>query len=118
MNIGDVWAVFKQINSDKYTDAEKLDAIDVVVNAETHNSMRKDEILEAFKWFLSKNKWISVKDRLPDGECLAVGFQNEMIIGYVDKDEASGAGYSAENDSEILHDVTHWMPLPKPPKGD
>ena len=56
MNIGDAWAVFKQINSDKYTDAEKMDAIDVVVNAESHNSMRKDEILEAFKWFLNRNK--------------------------------------------------------------
>lgn len=64
-------------------------------------------------------EWISVKDRLPDGECIAGCFQTytpcykEMIIGYIEKVDDH---YEAENDYELLQFVTHWMPLPEPPK--
>ena len=59
--------------------------------------------------------WISVKDRLPENECIAIGFQQEIIIGYIDKDAIYG-GYLAENEQHMLREVTHWMPLPEPPK--
>ena len=60
-------------------------------------------------------KWISVEERLPEDECLALGWQNEMLIGLVYR---SGAGYACESDGEYLMDVTHWMPLPEPPKEE
>lgn len=63
-------------------------------------------------------KWIPVTERLPGGECIALGYQNEMLIGYIGDSEYSDTGYAAESDGEHLSDVTHWMPLPEPPKGD
>ena len=68
-------------------------------------------------------EWISVKDRLPEGECLAVSMQKghsykEMLVGYVYADAYSDTLYAAESDGEVLRNVTHWMPLPEPPKGE
>jgi hypothetical protein len=68
-------------------------------------------------------EWISVKDRLPEGECLAVSMQKghsykEMLVGYVYADAYSDTLYTAESDGEVLRNVTHWMPLPEPPKGE
>ena len=65
---------------------------------------------------LNERQWVSVKDRLPEKAVLALGFQNEMIIGYVCED--LNKGWIAENENELLFDVTHWMPLPEPPKED
>ena len=60
--------------------------------------------------------WVPVTEILPDGECIAIGYQNEMLIGWVYEDKNSETGYAAESESEILREVTHWMPLPEPPK--
>ena len=69
-------------------------------------------------------KWIPVKESLPEGEVIAVnalkgsyGYR-EYIIGYVDEDYESDSGYSCESEGEILVNVTHWMPLPEPPKEE
>ena len=63
-------------------------------------------------------KWISVEERLPDeDECLAVGGQHEMLIGVLLYRKGDGR-YACESDGEYLLDVTHWMPLPEPPKGE
>ena len=68
-------------------------------------------------------RWISVEKRLPEGEVLAANFApgtygyKKYIIGYVSPPRVTEpGGCYAENDHEMLHDVTHWMPLPKPPK--
>ena len=61
--------------------------------------------------------WISVKDQIPDDECLCFSSKyHEMIIGYLYEDKVSASKYSAENNEVVLYDVTHWMPLPEPPK--
>lgn len=65
-------------------------------------------------------KWISVKDRLPeiDGDYLCYVkndvpyISNVQVIEYVE-----GIGFSWEG-YEPDEDVTHWMPLPEPPKGE
>ena len=65
-------------------------------------------------------KWISVEDSLPETECLAANFAKgtygykEYIIGYVSTDELF---HKCETDRELLENVTHWMPLPEPPKN-
>lgn len=49
-------------------------------------------------------KWISVKDRLPeDGE--------RIIVCYDD-------GWVCDQCTPVDGGVTHWMPLPQPPKGE
>lgn len=55
--------------------------------------------------------WISVKDRLPEPTycVLVVGAYGEMEVDALGTDgEWMG----------MVEDVTHWMPLPEPPKGD
>lgn len=66
-------------------------------------------------------KWISVKDALPDRQCeylVRYGFGEPIIQSY------SGVMYFVlyderphfENDGLYGLKVTHWMPLPEPPK--
>ena len=65
-------------------------------------------------------KWISVKDRLPEDE----GF---VLIHAPSADEHKPVIITAWHDTETrewglvdvwANAVTHWMPLPVPPKGD
>ena len=69
-------------------------------------------------------RWIPVTERWPDGEVLALnnlkgsyGY-HEYLIGYVGADGESDTGFCCENEDEILMNVTHWMPLPGPPKEE
>ena len=65
-------------------------------------------------------EWISVNDRLPED----IGY---YLVVYRDKYNGStsialdnyvkcGAGEWWA--SEFTHNITHWMPLPQPPKGE
>ena len=58
-------------------------------------------------------EWISVKDELPAiGEpVLVFDDASDMMFGFMSSD-----GYWLETGSELPCNVTHWMPLPKPPK--
>ena len=62
-------------------------------------------------------KWISVKDRLPEE------FTNVLVCDvhddYVGKWEYKRNGiWDNEGFSFYSSDITHWMPLPQPPKGE
>ena len=64
-----------------------------------------------------EQKWISVKDGLPkSGEnpdwVLVITTENGMFFYHV----AQLWDDSWATDSEILHFITHWMPLPEPPQ--
>ena len=53
-------------------------------------------------------EWISVDDRLPDvGKFVLI--YNEINGVRMDYHDGATFGY---------YDVTHWMPLPNPPKGE
>ena len=59
-------------------------------------------------------EWISVNDRLPE--------EDETVIICTDKNfiyagELIGDTWFLDNDSWTAT-VTHWMPLPQPPKGE
>lgn len=61
---------------------------------------------------MTKGGWISVKDRLPKTGSLALvyGSLGAMTV----------ARYIARNDwvvPGLFSTITHWMPLPEPPKG-
>lgn len=85
---------------------------------------------------LEKTKWISVDDRLPekDGEYL-VWFGKSIFKQYAEvlsfaKDGDTVDKYDLHNEKNVwfyddsewgyvaCHDVTHWMLLPQPPKGE
>ena len=65
-------------------------------------------------------EWISVKDRLPENNQWALCFMKDKSFGtfrvfqwnYIDWQWNDGNEWFDEKD------VTHWMPLPRPPKGE
>lgn len=74
-------------------------------------------------------KWISVEDRLPeeDGKYLVLNESGNMFD--TEYSDYSGFGYwrmyydpdplaLAGSEWYELDDITHWMPLPEPPKGE
>lgn len=69
---------------------------------------------------VSMAEWISVKDRLPEdmGDVLVVAFWHERwqtMIGWCRKAEAEWRVYTSHGEMKP-GGVTHWMPLPEPPK--
>lgn len=68
-------------------------------------------------------KWIPVTERLPEAYklVLAVCKSGKIFVGeYVDLGWRTLWRIKTARDStkEITQIVTHWMPLPDPPKGD
>jgi hypothetical protein len=57
--------------------------------------------------------WISVKDRLPDEgrDVLTYDGDNMLVEFIVNRGSYSIWSCNSEDD------ITHWMPLPEPPKG-
>lgn len=68
-----------------------------------------------------KQEWISVKDRLPekyDKFLVLSSFPNDYIIGVRTSyfhPNYKKLGFTTGFD---VDQVTHWMPLPEPPKED
>ena len=60
------------------------------------------------------SEWISVKDRLPIGlsTILIIDSLNEQYISLFDGNNF----YQADYPNDILTSITHWQPLPAPPK--
>lgn len=59
-------------------------------------------------------KWISVKDKLPNKKQEVICFDGKEVFSGVEYSEKYGftwidLGYTP-------NDITHWMPLPDPPK--
>lgn len=79
------------------------------------------EALEVAASVLEKMQWISVKDRLPgkwrkDGSSVSIYY----LIYEPEFDAVDVGVYDGENDCwysrGLTVTVTHWMPLPEPPK--
>lgn len=70
------------------------------------------------------SEWISVKDRLPRPENCVLVYRRNLgrPDGYVSIDYATlGHGENlmwVGDYTTWKSEVTHWMPLPEPPKGD
>ena len=94
---------FRDINH-AYNNCTKLDTLSAML----------DELLEAAK------QWISVKDRLPNDYqpvIVSDGEETEFAIFY---DLYNGYGQTFVTpdcyEEERIEGITHWMPLPEPPK--
>lgn len=55
-----------------------------------------------------KDGWISVKDRLPDTKTEVLVYTGTTVFSHT----------FFATDSIIQSGITHWMPLPQPPKGE
>jgi hypothetical protein len=57
-------------------------------------------------------KWISVKDRLPEYGQLVIVYSGGVLSPHV-----FAQHFWREDFNDWAH-ITHWMPLPQPPKGE
>ncbi len=66
------------------------------------------------------NKWISVKDRLPEDDqsvlMYEMGQTGLPLIGWFEVNADVPGFYIAHSFQNARVHVTHWMPLPEPPK--
>jgi hypothetical protein len=66
-----------------------------------------------------KQEWISVEDRVPEETCKCLIVDNHGIVflsSYSGRYRAFNAIDEDEGDNWKMDNVTHWMPLPEPPK--
>lgn len=65
-------------------------------------------------------EWVSVDDRLPEenGRYLTVNKMWDYKICVFDLWFDGGFWYIDEEDDLFNFEVTHWMPMPQPPKGE
>ena len=64
---------------------------------------------------LDKHRWIPVEERFPD-ECEVLVYTEH---GYVYTSVVGGSFWVAHIECRFKEDrITHWMPLPQPPKGE
>lgn len=63
------------------------------------------------------SRWIPVEERLPgEGDCVLVYNGSDVELGLYEPDTCFCHFWDGTKD--MIYGVTHWMPLPKPPKGD
>lgn len=65
---------------------------------------------------MSKSKWINVQDRLPENGEDVLAFDENYGFSIAWREDDIDTWYCQE--IGILTGVTHWLPLPKAPKGE
>ena len=69
---------------------------------------------------IKMSEWISVKDRLPEPgryvACIAKRNPFSRFMPMVARIEKNG--WANPITEQYISEVTHWMPLPEPPKAD
>ena len=93
------------------------DVTDVVEMIYVENDVLVDHLIANG---VTIQKWIPVTERLPDNEQRVLCFMENKDFGtfrvfqwsYIDWQWNDGNEWYDEKD------VTHWMPLPEPPKGE
>lgn len=100
----------------------EIEAHDNASNAGWEYNFYKDalealETGEDINVLTAQPKWISVEEQLPEepGEVLACVYGRVCIAWYSNRyfETPSGMVFSADENA-----VTHWMPLPEPPKDN
>ena len=65
-----------------------------------------------------KTEWLSVKERLPDSKVQSLIYDEDVdrvVIGVFLYSKPSFPVFGIWGEGQIFS-VTHWMPLPEPPK--
>lgn len=101
------------------------EAYDVGVDSALHNKFGLSwedaaGLRKEIKRLQDAARWIPVTERLPEntGRYLTANMRANDERCVFDLWFDCGEWYIDENDDEFIYKVTHWMPLPEPPKGD
>ena len=148
MNIGKARALFEQIAGREYrgsTVGEYLEAVRIILNMETHNSISKKMIISVCKWLVeiaekavSPYRWIPVSERMPEEhewigtKKFGTTISDEVYVTFEnEKGERFCKHMTFQNGELSSYDQFYmdtwykgnkpiaWMPLPEPyQKGD
>jgi hypothetical protein len=127
MNIGKARALFEQVASREYhgsTVGEYLEAVKIVLDMETHNSISKKMIISVGKWLVdvaeelvSMHRWIPVSERLPEkgGEYLVSVHHTigAISVFHPEKDTYVDDVAIMKYYGKFPSTVRAWMPLPE-----
>lgn len=117
-------------NNGKYTGCytEKGHETEVCFILESEHNRITSELQKEIDRLKAENEWISVKERLPETKSNGSYRQSIPILAYSDG-IIFKSRYETNNNGEhefsqwyctliddTIDDVTHWMPLPQPPK--
>ena len=127
MNIGKARALFEQVASGEYhgsTVGEYLEAVKIVLDMETHNSISKKMIISVCKWLVaiaekavSPYRWIPVSERMPRDGSWNIFTDGKNIS--VERYKADAIDHFFPNGRWFqLEDVIAWMPLPEAYKSN
>ena len=145
MNIGKARALFEQVASGEYhgsTVGEYLEAVKIVLDMETHNSISKKMIISVCKWLVeiaekavSPYRWIPCSERMPEEhewigtKKFGTTISDEVYVTFEnEKGERFCKHLSFQNGELSRHDQflmetwfkgskpIAWMPLPEPYK--
>ena len=104
---------------------EKL--VELIESARYWGSNTSEEIAEnLLDSGVTVQEWISVEDRLPENDVMVIGFtpcDGFMFVGYYHEepkyDWKAWMIITAMRSTKVMKKkVTHWLPLPQPPKGE
>ena len=145
MNIGKARALFEQVASGEYhgsTVGEYLEAVKIVLDMETHNSISKKMIISVCKWLVeiaekavSPYRWIPCSERMPEEhewigtKKFGTTISDEVYVTFEnEKGERFCRHMKFQNGELSRYDQFHmdtwfkgskpiaWMPLPEPYK--
>ena len=96
---------------------EKL--VELIESARYWGSNTSEEIAEnLIKNGVTVQEWISVDERLPEEKVNCIVHYKHAYCDNDDYWEIGICFYDGEKfQMDLSYKVTHWMPLPKPPKG-
>ena len=63
------------------------------------------------------NRWIPVKERLPENYATVLAYDGSSVEPSLYFSKRGFWTYD-QHESDYISGVTHWMPLPDPPKGE
>lgn len=79
-----------------------------------------DDVMDIIANGVTVQKWVSANDRLPEAGgyvvCIAKRNPFSRFMPMVTKIEKNG--WANPITEQYISEVTHWMPLPQPPKED
>ena len=78
-----------------------------------------EDVIDIIDHGVTAQEWISVKDRLPEEKVNCIVYYQHA---YCDNDGYWAIGFCFYDGEkfriDLLYKVTHWMPLPEPPKEE
>ena len=93
--------------------------VELIESARYWGSNTSEEIAEnLIKNGVTVQEWISVDERLPEEKVNCIVHYKHAYCDNDDYWEIGICFYDGEKfQMDLSYKVTHWMPLPKPPKG-